>query len=408
MRPTKGQPSGERADSNVDNVLWAVVGLPTAVECSRALLEEIHGEVQDGFRRLSRGGVEVGGILFGRRAEGAIRILAWRPLVCEHARGPAFLLSNPDKQLLMQQLEAASRDPQLQVLEPLGWFVSHTRSGVQMTPEDLEIFQQFFPEPWQVTLVFHPMRQEPSQAGFFMRERDGQIRTESSYREFPVEGVRYAKATTRPEPPPDVPAVKPAAKQPGMFDAPNLVMEATGGGHRRVAFAAVSLLIGAIALFAVPRIRQIQPHTEPLNLRMVDAQGQLRIEWDSGSSTVRYADDATLFITDGGKLSPIKLDRDAVLSGSVTYARLTEDVSVRFVVNQKDSQPYQELARYVGPPVPSIEAKELRAALDGKETMQQEAQDLRKELQQESKRTRELEQAIRRLQAQLERESRAR
>ncbi|MBS1829033.1 MAG: hypothetical protein JST93_27265 [Acidobacteria bacterium] len=405
MNPTKARTGSAKFDTTSDALLWAVVGLPMAVESSRAILEEIHGAVQEGMRQLSRGGMEVGGVLFGRRTEGAIRIMAWRPISCEHAKGPTFSLSNNDTQNLMQLLESAARDPQLQVLEPVGWFVSHTRSGVAMTTEDFEIYQKFFPEPWQVTLVLHPVNQGSSRAGYFMRERDGKMRTESSYREFSVDNVRYATAAvTEPAVAPVV-KVRPVAK-PAPVAPPRLTMESSGGGHRRVAFAAAALLLGALALFAVPKIRHMQPGDAPLQLRMDDAKGQLRIEWDRNNLAVRDGDGATLYITDGGKLSPVKLDHDAALSGSLTYARASEDVIVRFVVNRSGEETYQEMARYVGPPVTKEEARELRAALDGTDAFLQEAQRLRSELEQESKRNQELAKAVRKLEEQLERETR--
>ncbi len=406
MNPSKARSGFGKNDNASDALLWAVVGLPMAVETTRAILEEIHGAVQDGMRQLSRGGVEVGGVLFGRRTEGAIRILAWRPIACEHARGPGFALSNNDAQGLMQLLESAARDPQLQVLEPVGWFVSHTRSGVTMTAEDQELYQKFFPEPWQVTLVYHPVNQGTSRAGFFMRERDGKLRTESSYREFSVEGVRYSAAVAAAEKTAAPAAlVQPAAKT-SPVETPRLTMPLPSGGHRRVAFATAALLLGALALFAVPKIRQMQPGEVPLDLRMQDAKGQLRIEWDRNHPAVRGADGATLFITDGGKLSPVKLDRDAALSGSATYARASEDVVVRFVLHQSGEETHQAMARYVGPPVTKEEAQQLRAALDGADSFLQEAQRLRMELENESKRNEELAKAVRRLEEQLERESR--
>src|SRR5262245_21669753 len=119
-----GVVSASRDD--LDALLWTVANHAVTVECPWVLLEEINGIVQDGFRKLSRGGVEVGGILFGRHTGNTVRIMAWRPIECEHSRGPAFLLSNNDEHGLTQQLEAATRDPHLQVLEPVGCFVSHT------------------------------------------------------------------------------------------------------------------------------------------------------------------------------------------------------------------------------------------------------------------------------------------
>lgn len=412
MNPSKSRAGSARNENNTDTLLWAVVGLPMAVECSWSILEEIHGIAQEGMRQLSRGGIEVGGVLFGRRTEGAIRVLAWRPIACEHARGPGFLLSNNDSQALMQLLESAARDPQLQVLEPVGWFVSHTKAGVALTEEDVELHRKFFPEPWQVVLVYEAGKQGPAKAGFFMRERDGRLRTESSYREFTVEGVRYATPMTAGYTG-DVPApARPHAKGKPVAEerpesVPNLSVDVpVGGGHRRVAFAAAALLLGALALFAVPKLRYLHPPQDPLQLRMEDARGQLRIQWDRESPTVRHAESATLYVTDGGKLSPIKLDREATQSGSLTYARMSEDVSVRLVVNLPGGDPYQELARYVGPPVPREEAEELRAAVDGADAFIEETQKLRLQLEQESKRTEELARAVRRLEEQIERESR--
>lgn len=406
MNPTKARTGSGKVEMASDALLWAVVGLPMAVECSRAILEEIHGMVQDGMRQLSRGGIEVGGVLFGRRTEGAIRVIAWRPIACEHARGPGFLLSNNDSQRLMQMLESAARDPQLQVLEPVGWFVSHARSGVEMSAEDQETYQKFFPEAWQVTLVYHPVNQGTSRAGFFMRERDGKLRTESSYREFSVEGVRASAAVAAPMISTPVVKARPAQKAAVPVAAPKLVMESSGGGHRRVAFASAALLLGALALFAVPKMRNMQSGEVPLQLRMEDAKGQLRIQWDRNNPAIREADGATLFITDGGKLAPIRLDREAAQSGSVTYARVSEDVLVRFVVNHQGLDTSQEMARYVGPPVTKEEAQQLRAAMDGADAFLQEAQRLRTELENESKRNEELAKAVRKLEEQLERESR--
>lgn len=384
-----------------DVLLWKVAEHPIAIECPAPLLEEINGEVQDGFRRLSRGGVEVGGILFGRRTASTIRILAWRPIVCEHSRGAAFLLSNTEVQNLVGQLEAAQGDPHLKVLEPVGWFVSHTRAGLRMTPDDLEIFNRFFQESWQVTLVCHPERNDSTKAGFFVRDRDGRVNTESSYRVFPIEGTREAKPASL------NPTSDPAMQGASSHTASHTEHEPRfSGGHRRIAYIVTALMLGAIALFAVPKLRNANPATEPLQLRLVDSKGQLRLEWERTSATILSADGATLYINDGAPQSPVDVDRDTLKAGSVTYARMTEDVSVRMVVRRKGMDPFQELARYVGPPIARIQAKELREARDGTEKILTETTRLRDELRQEARRTQELERSLRKLETVLERETR--
>lgn len=91
-----------------DNKLaaWSVAESPITIEYSMIVIEEIRHAVAEGFQRLSRGGIEVGGILYGTRDGRTVRILAMRPIACEHARGPAFLLSDKDRMVLNQQLAA--------------------------------------------------------------------------------------------------------------------------------------------------------------------------------------------------------------------------------------------------------------------------------------------------------------
>src|SRR5580704_6488899 len=90
---------------------WSVDESPVAVEYSLVAIEEIRQEVAEGFQKLSRGGVEVGGLLYGTRDGRTVRLMAMRPMVCEHARGPAFQLSESDRGILEEQIEHAGEDP---------------------------------------------------------------------------------------------------------------------------------------------------------------------------------------------------------------------------------------------------------------------------------------------------------
>src|ERR1700730_16861068 len=109
---------------------WAVAETPLTIEYSLIVIEEIRHAVAEGFQRLSRGGIEVGGILYGTREGRTVRVLAMRPIACEHARGPAFLLSDKDRMVLNEQLNRDKEDPQLEGLISVGWFLSHTRSEI--------------------------------------------------------------------------------------------------------------------------------------------------------------------------------------------------------------------------------------------------------------------------------------
>jgi len=147
-------------------------------------MEEIRRAAVDGYQRMRHGGIEVGGVLFGSRRVGAVRIEAVRPIACEYASGPRFVLSARDEAALGELLRASRQDSDLAGLDPVGWYHSHTRSDISLSAGDLELFNRFFPQPWQIALVVRPAVLTPSRAGFFFREAGGAIRADSSCREF--------------------------------------------------------------------------------------------------------------------------------------------------------------------------------------------------------------------------------
>jgi len=151
------------------------------------------------FLRLPWGGREVGGVLFGTREPDCLRIAAHRPLSCEHRKGPAFELSENDKAGLRKLVEDAQQDDDLTGLQPVGWYLSKYRS-FDLTRNDLEIYNSFFPKPWQVSMVFQRGKKEPCVLGFFFRREDDSIH--SAHRKFtiieePLVQPRERDATTR-------------------------------------------------------------------------------------------------------------------------------------------------------------------------------------------------------------------
>ena len=183
MTPTKG----EIAESQF--VSWSAPDVAWTIEYPLEVMNEIRAYACNELLRLSHGGAEVGGVMYGSRHASSIRILTWRPIACEYADGEALRLSHSDRMTLAVQLEAARRNSELKDLRPVGWFVSHPRGGVAMTESDLEIHSGFFPESTQVTLVIHPTGAGRAEAGFFAREADGSVRSEASYKNFVLEPV---------------------------------------------------------------------------------------------------------------------------------------------------------------------------------------------------------------------------
>src|SRR5437870_4163293 len=93
---------------------WTVSQYWIEIEYALDVMAEIDRTVIDGFNRLRRGGVEVGGVLFGERNGRTVTILAFRPLACEHALGPNFVVSKSDQIGLAALLESSVADPLLE------------------------------------------------------------------------------------------------------------------------------------------------------------------------------------------------------------------------------------------------------------------------------------------------------
>jgi hypothetical protein len=136
---------------------------------------------------IRRGGVEIGGVLFGSFEGDRLILQAFRLLECEHAAGPSFILSDSDQVRLDELLATVTEDPELVGLVPAGLFRSRTRSEISLSEDDVLIFDKYFPYLRQVVLVLRPEPTGVTRAGFFVREEDGSLRAESSYFEFLVE-----------------------------------------------------------------------------------------------------------------------------------------------------------------------------------------------------------------------------
>jgi len=84
------------ADNDSEYAYWKTPKDGFTITYSLAVFHEIEFQVSEGFRRIPHGGIETGGLLFGRLDEGSARIEAFRPIESEHASGPSFNLSERD------------------------------------------------------------------------------------------------------------------------------------------------------------------------------------------------------------------------------------------------------------------------------------------------------------------------
>jgi len=403
--------------SDVKFGLWTVPESPVSIEYSLVVIEEIRHDVAEGYQRLSRGGIEVGGALYGTREGRTVRILAMRPISCEHARGPGFIFSDRDRAALHEQLVRDQEDPHLEGLISVGWFLSHTRSEIMLSETDQEIFSIFFPAPWQVTMVVRPGRGGSMRGGFFVRSDDGAVQADRSLQEFSFPD-RFAGVLDRlPERPtrersarstPTVPSVYRAeaaapapeqhlvpAAEPVEIPGPQLLR--TPPLRRKwpvlLAWAAVVLVAAVLGL----RFWMTGAPPEPIALQVVEHDGQLQIQWNHVAKPVSSASTGTLEIIDGTDQRAIKLNRQDLAAGRFTYVRKTGEVTVRMTVQDSNGGKTEEASRFLGPPPapPPPNPQEDSEVQKERQDLQAEIQRLRQTNGSQAARIQQLERTIR-------------
>lgn len=154
--------------------VWTDPETAQKVKYSLPLFHDLDFQVNEAYRRIPHGGVEIGGVLYGRFEPNGVAIEAFRPIECEHASGPSFVLSPNDLAKMADHFGEAQADPELKGLERVGWFVSHTRSALEMSERESEIFDRYFPGSGRVMLLVRPERFQPTRFLFSIRKPDGQ------------------------------------------------------------------------------------------------------------------------------------------------------------------------------------------------------------------------------------------
>jgi len=170
--PPEPLPSENGATEQVER--WRAEECPFTIEYPAGFLERIRERAVDAFHSLPNGGLEIGGILFGRvypnaRVPLRVEFTAERPIECNHAHGPIFVLTDEEKARLAALLDKSRLDPALSAFSVAGFWVSHGRGPLAMTADDRELFRKFLPNPWQVALVLKPESGAATRASFFFR-----------------------------------------------------------------------------------------------------------------------------------------------------------------------------------------------------------------------------------------------
>src|SRR5215472_3426473 len=185
MAATAFSPRLSRAGSASPSYLWEVPGKPLIVHVAVEVADRLDREIVESFRSLEARGAEIGGLLLGA-VQGSspfeVFIHSYEVIPSEYKRGPLYKLSPRD----LERFEAVLQQRAGAALQIVGFFRSHTRKGLSLDAEDIEIFNKFFPMQYQVALLAKPFATKPTAQAILIQE-GWSLRSESSYKEFPFQ-----------------------------------------------------------------------------------------------------------------------------------------------------------------------------------------------------------------------------
>jgi len=311
-----------------------------------------------GFGAVPKRGAEVGGLLLGTIEPGApsiVRIEDFEVIACDYKRGPSYLFTADDGAAFDDACLRWQPDSALPTYA-VGYFRSHTRDGLSLAPEDIELMENYFPSPSNIALLVKPFATKVSIASFFFRE-DG-LFPSSAPLEFPfrrreltgedppprrsmLERVPRRRdprsedpALAPPAPPEPSDSIPASAIPPYAYPSPAKSRARKGWVWLPLSF--VFLLLGVVlgfqaALTMGPRGAG-GSGDYLLGLTVSKEGANLSVKWDGAAPAVKAAQSGVLEIEDGGRTKPVDLDVAQLRNGSILLENSSNTVRFRLIV----------------------------------------------------------------------------
>jgi hypothetical protein len=334
---------------------WESPGKPHIVRLSLDVVDRMQQDVMRGFGAVPRRGAEVGGVLIGsvthESGRPVIQIDDYELVPIEYKRGPSYLLSEEDSAhfaALMERLRAGS-DPAYQ---PVGFFRSHTRETLGLGEEDLQLLDQFLPEPNATVLWIRPYATRVGTAGFLFRE-NGHFQEGPPVPDFPFRRRELAPGEApagrrgvernQPHPSPislmqsevehaqqvsgdSLPAIEPleGASDPSASRAKSWFW---------LPLSFIFLLLGVLLGFQAALSFHPQPPTAAeyfsIGMSAEKSGDEVHVKWNRQAAAIRTAQRGILTIEDGRYSKMLDLDPGQLQNGSVVYRRSSSTVRFR-------------------------------------------------------------------------------
>ena len=149
----------ELENLEADQIVWAASNGAVRILASKPLLEEIRAAAYRARFGSRRAGVEIGGVLYGRRSLAGVELQGWTPIDCGWSFGPSFQLTSREQGTLVCLLDGLAERLRSEGNEVLGWFVSRIRGERAPTPSDIDLHQHFFSTTGSLLLALQPRRE---------------------------------------------------------------------------------------------------------------------------------------------------------------------------------------------------------------------------------------------------------
>jgi hypothetical protein len=313
---------------------------------------------------------EIGGILWGKTGQGDSLVIADATLISSAER--LFNTNAVDARNIGLALQGAAPRANVSLV---GYFRSHAREGLCLSPQDQALIEQRIRDPDAVFLIIKPFSEIGTcMAGFFFR-KNGRLQADVSDLEIPFVATsdhhrRDSGATEAHETPS---TEKEEAFKREKRSIPEVLRESatrrtqprntSGKSSLKTAVeresaaesvnrAAWPLLIGVMFILAIvliagagaysgwsvlaPRV-QSEPQKPPeagIDLRVVPAaNGQLNLNWHRNAPEVTKAGNGILTIRDGHTSHEVNLDNTQLRSGKLIYFPKSKSVLFRLEVN---------------------------------------------------------------------------
>lgn len=337
--------------------VWELPGKPVVIHLHLSVIERLSAEVMRGFGAVPKRGAEVGGVLLGTIEQGAqtiVKVEDFEPVACDYKRGPSYLFTADDGAAFDDACVRSQPDSSRETYG-VGYFRSHTREGLSLAPEDIELMENHFPSPSHIALLIKPFATKVSLASFFFRE-DGLFpsvaplefpfrRRELTGDEAPPRRTMLERVPRRPRLRDEVrnlPAEEeieeqvPAAPEPA-YAYTTTAKSRVRGGWVWIPMSFVFLLLGVVLGFQAALTMGGKGTgggtiDYSLGLTLSKEGTNLSVKWDREAPAIRAAQKGVLEIEDAGYTKLVDLDAAQLRNGNILFTNSSKTVRFRLIV----------------------------------------------------------------------------